>query len=330
MEVSRPKPVDNFAEGRSGRGGLAGMVARIVSTAQLLTEGLTPALIRAMVSAGHLRRVRRGFYERGESVALSPEVRHRVLMDAVLTRHPGCVFSHVSAAVAHGLPVPEKVLGRAHVVRAAENSGSKCLPDLYLHRSTFPIRTTTIDGLSVTPLERTVLDLIRVLHGADALAVADRALALGLDRGEVLALLEADGSRRGNVQARRVLLLADPRAESPGESWTRWSMAEAGTPMPDLQAEFHDPRTGELLARTDFYWREHNLVGEFDGKVKYGRLLKPGQDVAEVVLAEKQREERLRRIGLWMVRFDAGEANRPRTVDRIVRDGIALARARAA
>ncbi|WP_425310368.1 type IV toxin-antitoxin system AbiEi family antitoxin domain-containing protein [Ammonicoccus fulvus] len=306
------------------------MVARIVSTAQLLAEGLTPALIRAMVSAGHLRRVRRGFYERGEYAALTPEVRHRVLMEAVLSRHPGCVFSHISAAVAHGLPIPEKALGRAHVVRAADNSGSKRMQDLCLHRSTFPILTTMVEGLAVTPLDRTVLDLVRVLHGADALAVADRALAVGLDRNETLALLEADGSRRGNVQARRVLLLADARAESPGESWTRWSMAEAGTPMPDLQAEFHDPRTGEFLARTDFYWREHNLVGEFDGKVKYGRLLKPGQDVGEVVLAEKQREERLRRVGLWMVRFDAGEANKPWVVDRIVRDGIALARSRAA
>jgi hypothetical protein len=44
-------------------------------------------------------------------------------------------------------------------------------------------------------------------------------------------------------------------------------------------------------------------VGEFDGKIKYGRLLRPGQDAGEVVYAEKLREDALRDTGLSVVRW---------------------------
>ena len=35
------------------------------------------------------------------------------------------------------------------------------------------------------------------------------------------------------------------------------------------------------MARPDFWWEERGLAGEFDGMVKYGRLLRPGQSVEE-------------------------------------------------
>ena len=44
-------------------------------------------------------------------------------------------------------------------------------------------------------------------------------------------------------------------------------------------------------------------MGEFDGLVKYGRMLRPGQDPAEVLVAEKLREDALRDEGLGVVRW---------------------------
>ena len=44
-------------------------------------------------------------------------------------------------------------------------------------------------------------------------------------------------------------------------------------------------------------------VGEFDGEIKYGRLLKPGQSPGEVVFAEKVREDRIRATELGMARW---------------------------
>ena len=54
----------------------------------------------------------------------------------------------------------------------------------------------------------------------------------------------------------------------------------------------------------DFAWPKHGVYGEFDGRVKYGRLLKPGQDPGDVVFAEKRREDLVRlTTGGIMVRF---------------------------
>ena len=70
--------------------------------------------------------------------------------------------------------------------------------------------------------------------------------------------------------------LLDLRSESAGESMSRVRLIEEGLPRPELQYEIFGPGGG-LLARVDFYWDEHKTVGEFDGKIKYGRLLKPRQ-----------------------------------------------------
>ena len=62
-------------------------------------------------------------------------------------------------------------------------------------------------------------------------------------------------------------------------------------------------RVGGSTAYTDFGWSRQRTVGEFDGKVKYGRLLKPGQDAGEVVYAEKLREDAIRDEGWQVVRW---------------------------
>ena len=54
---------------------------------------------------------------------------------------------------------------------------------------------------------------------------------------------------------------------------------------------------------TDFGWPELRTVGEFDGRVKYGRLLEPGQDPGDVVYAEKLREDAVRAQRLEVVRW---------------------------
>jgi hypothetical protein len=56
-------------------------------------------------------------------------------------------------------------------------------------------------------------------------------------------------------------------------------------------------------AYTDFGWVKQRTVGEFDGRIKYGRLLKPGQDPGEVVYAEKVREDAVRAEDLGVVRW---------------------------
>ena len=53
----------------------------------------------------------------------------------------------------------------------------------------------------------------------------------------------------------------------------------------------------------DFCWEEKKTIGEFDGKIKYGRLLKPGQRIEDVIFDEKLREDALRDLGWQIVRW---------------------------
>ena len=70
-----------------------------------------------------------------------------------------------------------------------------------------------------------------------------------------------------------------------------------------LQFEVYD-ETGRLVGRCDFAWPEHHLLGEFDGRRKYGRGLVPGQSAEEAVFLEKRREDLLREVTQWaMVRL---------------------------
>jgi hypothetical protein len=97
-----------------------------------------------------------------------------------------------------------------------------------------------------------------------------------------------------------VLAFADGLSESPGESRSRVRMRWCGVPQPRLQIPIAT-RLG--VARADFGWPQHRTVGEFDGLVKYGVLLRPGQDPADAVVQEKIREDAIRDEGWRVVRW---------------------------
>jgi hypothetical protein len=60
--------------------------------------------------------------------------------------------------------------------------------------------------------------------------------------------------------------------------------------------------------------------GEFDGKIKYGRLLKPGLPIEEVLFEEKRREDVLRDLGWQIVRWLWADIYWPGVIrDRLLR-----------
>jgi hypothetical protein len=87
-------------------------------------------------------------------------------------------------------------------------------------------------------------------------------------------------------------------------------MIELGLPVPDLQVEVRTPG-GLFIGRTDFGWREHRLLGEFDGRIKYGRLLRPGQQPGDAVFEEKRREDALRAEDYGVVRWIWRDLDQP-------------------
>ena len=87
-------------------------------------------------------------------------------------------------------------------------------------------------------------------------------------------------------------------------------MIDAGLQVPDVQVEVRTD-DGRLLDRCDVGWREHGLLGEFDGRVKYGRLFRPGQEPGDAVFEEKRREDAIRAEGWGMVRWVWADLSAP-------------------
>jgi hypothetical protein len=56
---------------------------------------------------------------------------------------------------------------------------------------------------------------------------------------------------------------------------------------------------GVEVARVDLAWPAYGLFLEFDGKVKYERLLKKGESASDVVFREKRREDMICRLTGW-------------------------------
>lgn len=272
--------------------------------ARLLADGFTSAEVQRGRRAGRLVNVRRGAYVRPEDGRLrAAESRHRLLVSATVPRIAAVsVVSHVSAAVAHGLPVWGVPLDRVHVSRD-EPTGGRITGVIHRHTAPLsPAEITEVGGMPVTCVARTVIDLARTVPFEQAVVVADAALRFRMvDPVTLDAALRRATGWPGSPRARRVVAFADGRSGSVGESRSRVALRACGLPVPTPQWKV--TAGGRVLAEVDFGWPELRTVGEFDGRVKYGRGLRSGQSAGDAVFAEKVREDAIRSTGLGVVRW---------------------------
>jgi hypothetical protein len=268
----------------------------------LLAEGLTQLELQRMLERGNLIPVRRGAYIKGAI----PDRETAHLLGVTAAMHElveGAVPSHVSAAVLHRLPTWGIALDRVTVTRP---SGSGGRIDRLLHTYTARLaaeEVTQVNGIPVTSVARTVVDLARTVSFESSVVVADAALGRRLvTPGQLAIALARAFGWPGAPGARRVVAFADGRAESVGESRSRVAIHRAGLPAPVPQWQVRNA-DGGLIGRVDFWWPGSNVVGEFDGRLKYGRLLRPGQTAADAVFQEKLREDAIRAEQLLVVRW---------------------------
>jgi hypothetical protein len=293
--------------------------SRVLLRSTAVRQGLSDGEIARALRRRELHPLQRGAYL--EQVVTDETLRYRAVIAATVAglRRPS-VVSHVSAAVLHGLPLWRLPLGRVHVIRQPPAAGSGS-SRVHLHIALLPDdQVDTIDGLVVTGLTRTVVDVARSVPFESAVIVADAALGRPYCTPELLrSCLDQMGPVPGCRRAARALAFADGRSESVGESRSRVLLDRVGLPAPQLQRRLL--RTdGTLIGRSDFSWDELGTVGEFDGKVKYGALLRPGQTPADAVYAEKLREDEIRDMGWQVARWTWSELDRPQVVaDRLRR-----------
>lgn len=127
-----------------------------------------------------------------------------------------------------------------------------------------------IGGVRVTTPLRTALDLGCHLHRKDALAALDQFMRIhGITREALATAATRFFRRRGVTQLRQLIPLADHRAESPRESWTRLAIIDAGLPCPVLQ--FWIEIDGVPTYRLDLAYPRLRVVVEYDGEESHDR-----------------------------------------------------------
>ncbi|HMC05484.1 MAG TPA: hypothetical protein VKJ83_08430, partial [Actinomycetota bacterium] len=129
--------------------------------------------IRARLEAGAWQRVHRGVYR----VAGSRQTREQSVLAACLAAGGKAVASHDTAASMHGLPAGDS---RTHITlvgtKAPRVAGAKIHVVAGLHVPDCAVK----NGIPVTSVARTIIDLAQILSPARLEEVLDHALAARL------------------------------------------------------------------------------------------------------------------------------------------------------
>ena len=235
------------------------------TTATARSLGMTRKDLDALVSMGMLRRLLHGVYQRRDQ----PDTIESRISAARLVVTAGAVFVDRTAAWLHGvdvfdyreleiLPPVECVVlrGRSRIERKECSGGERDLAARDLMR---------LRDVEVTTPLRTALDLGCKLRRPDALAALDLfGRHHGVTETDLLRSLPRYRGRRGVVKLRGLVLLADPRSESAGESRVRLRIHDDGLPTPVPQHWVLDQ--GVPRYQLDLAYPKHRIAIEYDGE----------------------------------------------------------------
>jgi very-short-patch-repair endonuclease len=216
-----------------------------ISRRQLLDVGVGRGAIESWLRTGRLHRIHRGVYALGHPVI---SLRGRWIA-ALLACGLNSVLSHRSAGVAHGLIEDDQL-----IIDVTTTGGRGRLEGVRVHRGRRD--AARADGLPVTTVERTLLDLAAVLTERGLERAVDAAIRNG----------HRPPTRRRRGVKGAATLTALSRRNQQGHTITRSELEErflrtirrARIPEPDMNTEV----AGFLV---DAVWREANLVVELDG-----------------------------------------------------------------
>ena len=327
----------------------------VFTTADARAVGISGEQLARLVRRDDVVRVGPRAYVTAEAVAAANSDRslHRLRVLATVAASDGRqVASHHSALAVYDMPFWKAPAGTLHMARIHGRSTRRApgieIHESYLHKpirkDRHPRRAGDKPPAAVLRPAITNHEARRVFERgivvAPALAVVGNAMLNGEESGVVVA---DEALRRemttledlhdtiawlchqpGLAAARRAIGLADGRSGSIGESRLRLIMgAMPDLPAFELQAEFRDGPDEDPWAYADFRLGRRVIV-EFDGRKKYqaakGRNAK---EIEDIVWAEKNREDRIRRQGYVVVRFTWAELNDPVAVGIKLRAALA-------
>jgi hypothetical protein len=298
----------------------------VYSRGQAADSGYTPGQIHDRIRDGRWERIRYGQY--AEAVDLShlapwdqQSLKHRRLVHAALnSMRPGTVaVSHQSALAMYGVPLWGVDLSEVHLSRLDRHRGGR-IAGVRHHRGKLTAADLALVGhLPATTVPRALFETACTSTFEAAVVSADavrRDHPIAED--ELQRLLDVTEFWPGSATARSALGFSDPLSESVGESRLRVLMHTHGLPAPMLQVVFTD--ADGFVARVDFYFPSERTVVEFDGLAKYAAA------TSETLIQEKLREDRLRALGLQVVRITWADLQRPARLVASIRKAFAVSR----
>lgn len=285
---------------------------------ELVSYGWSIDTIREAEKAGRIHRLQHGVYAAG------PPDLGTAVRAALAKAGAGTSVSHRTAGLLRHFWLPGRITTLIELTRPG--AIERTHRGVRLHGSRLPDEfVEEYDGLPVTTIARTAVDVARGLTLPDAMLVIDSAarLLIAQASGQDLRVLR-DVPRRaqllplaleplqhafasvwtwpGTVVVRGAIELVDPASESPYESRSRGWMYEAKLPMP-LTAYRVQGASGTWYW-SEFAWVDRMVLGEVDGIEKYGRT---GDQVAQSVRAERLRQADLEDAGWTFARWTTSE-----------------------
>jgi very-short-patch-repair endonuclease len=271
---------------------LASKQRYLVTRSQVLTLGGSDAGISRRVSSGQWQLVQPGVYQ----VDQRPPEWEDMVLSAVLAAGDGAVASHRAALVLWDLDG----ISSAPIEITAPYTHSPVPSGTIVHRTRRPAEATSMAGVPVTTIERTLLDISAVLWPlavTKAFESAFRRRLTTVDR--MFAFLKERGGRgvKGTRMARRILnnRRDDTSTDSGAETEALYLMRRAGLPEPILQYRI-TTLDGETF-RLDFYWALLRKAIEIDGLNAH--------DSADKLDNDLQRQNKLMDLGIELRRFSA-------------------------
>jgi hypothetical protein len=231
---------------------VAGRQHGVLTRRQLLGLGLGPDAIDRRIRAGRLLPIHRSVY----AVGHRNRSRETVWMAAVLASGEGAVLSHRPAGAAWGI-CPSRGWPEVTVPRQRRHK-----PAIKVHRSTLPPdERTTHDGIPITTVPRTLLDLAATLDARQLERAINEAEIKRLwDELSLDDLLLRYRRRPGNANLRAAL-----HKRRAGATQTKSDLEElflrfadkAGLPRPDTNVHVEG-------IEVDCVWRAQRVIIEVD------------------------------------------------------------------
>ncbi|MFE5669990.1 hypothetical protein ACFQ58_00130 [Agromyces sp. NPDC056523] len=292
----------------------------------------------AAAKAGEFERLRPGAYrlslpaEPEVSLAERDRTRYLMMVRAAAAQLDRPVFTAHSAIALAGLPILGPWPNEVYVL-SRDGTASRRRGVVAIARTT-DVPTTSTGDVLTTAIEFSLIQVARRAPFEDALTAADAALHASRWGGALplttLARLRAEHERLlpfpGSRRTEEVLRRSTDGAATPLETLSRIVIEEFGFPEPILQHRLWLPEL-QRSAFLDFWWPEHEVAAEADGRGKYLGNSQVATSVprgaadaatfaAKAVIDEKHREDAIRRQVRGFARWNWAEAVRRQPIDR--------------